>query len=137
VSQPAEALKHDPDEFGGVQYRLLSSEEIPERMCAAQFCGLNGFAQLPILGEEGQWRVVCRIHAFRASKMIGDALYNPAVIEEAERIAHRNGIPLQLGHKPEPKFVQPREFRCDGCGGRMNVDTIGIYAGRRWTHTCP
>lgn len=137
MSQPTEAIKHDPDDFGGVQYQLLSSEEIPERMCSAGFCGLRGYAQLPILGEEGQWRVICRIHAYKASKMIGDALFNPQVIEEAERIAHRNGIPLQLAPSSSPVFINPKDFRCNGCGGRMNCETGGGYAGRRWNHTCP
>lgn len=137
MKEPIEALKHDPDDFGGVQYRLLSPEEIPERMCSAGFCGLKGYVQLPILGEEGQWRVICRIHAFKAAKAIGDALFNPRVIEEAEHIASSNGIPISLLPKSSPVFVNPRDFRCNLCGGRMNVETGGGYAGRRWNHTCP
>lgn len=30
----------------------------------------------------------------------------------------------------------PEEFRCSACGGAMGPETVGMFSGTRWVHTC-
>jgi hypothetical protein len=130
-----EILKTDRNSFGGSQPERLSEEELVQRLCAAFWCSGRGFAQIPILSQPGWWRVVCKHHAHKLIRAIGDTLYQPEYMEEADEFASRVGA---VRSKWVPSlFCDPEVFRCTKCGGRMQVETGGGYAGRRWNHTCP
>lgn len=134
-----EQLKHDNNEFGGLQGGRLPQHAIEQRICCGQFCGFPGFAQIEIpLTAPEQYRVVCRKHFVLIALMTSASIGDPAPAMEAKRVADLINLDWRgFLETAEPKHaVQPGNFICMRCGGGLMPETTGMFAGRRWTHTC-
>lgn len=134
-----ESMKHDPAEFGGIQGHPLSQAEIQERLCCAQGCSRYGFAQIIIpLEVPEQFRILCKRHYILVWMMTSAAIGDPAPAEEAKRIAELINFDwFAFLYEVEPKHaVQPENFICMNCGGSLVPETVGMYSGKRWIHTC-
>lgn len=134
-----ESMKHDRNEFGGIQSRPLSQPEIQERLCCARSCGQYGFSQILIpLEVPEQYRILCKKHYILVWLMTSAAIGDPAPAEEAQRIAELINMDWGMFLRSfEPKFaVQPENFICMNCGGSLVPETAGMFAGKRWVHTC-
>src|SRR5690242_16588826 len=43
----------------------------------------------------------------------------------------------QLSQPLKPLTVcAPKDWRCGECGGQLAAETVGMFAGKRWVHTC-
>lgn len=133
-----EHIKHDPNDFGGLQSKQMSSEEIGQRLCCATGCASFGYRQIEILETEPtQYRIICQRHEVLVWLLISASLGDPNPSQEAERIAEAIGMPFHLIKTLEPSYtVSPERFICLQCGGRMIPETVGMFSGRRWVHTC-
>lgn len=133
--QSYEALKRQAQQFGGIQYALLEAEEVKARLCAARWCGNPGIGQ--VIDAEG-YRVLCAAHMLRLYLVMYVLLGNPMYIDDAQRQAKALGIEwsAMLRDRPLPEPIAPEEFRCILCGGQMTAETVGMFSGRRWVHTC-
>lgn len=47
-----------------------------------------------------------------------------------------NGTANPLPPRRAKKTIHPEDFRCSVCGGGYIPETIGMYAGKRYIHTC-
>lgn len=133
-----EHLKHSPADFGGIQPRKLTPEEIGQRLCCAANCAGFGHSQVEIPETiPAQYRVVCKRHAVLIWLLISASLGDPAPAHEAERIAEAIGMPFDLIRSLEPSYaVSPSKFVCLDCGGVLAAETVGMFTGARWVHTC-
>lgn len=138
-----EHVKKDPAEFGGVQFQILTEAELPWRMCCARGCGYPGAIQMPQprLSTEDvkEWRVLCSQHFIQIIFLMDAFLGDSSPASEATRIAQAIGyVGDPLRHwKDTPAFIFNPEFaRCAKCGGSFVVETIGMFSGQRYVHTC-
>lgn len=134
-----EALKHNYEDFGGIQSFLLPQPMIEQRICCARSCPHSGFVQVQIpLETPEQYRVLCKSHYVLTCMMTAAALGDPAPAEEAKRVAEAINMDWSTFLRVvEPKHaVQPENFICMKCGGAMVPETVGMYSGKRWVHTC-
>lgn len=133
-----EHLKLDPEDFGGFQTKVLTVEEAAKRYCSRRYCGQPGRVQMMIPGENGKlFRVVCGRHFVMLMVIQSAALGDPSPISEGKRLAEKMGINLE--HFPEVKVPQVVGFDsaiCSRCGGQAIMETVGMFAGLRWVHTC-
>jgi hypothetical protein len=139
VNHIMEQMKHNSEEFGGIQSGRLKQHEIEQRMCCAQFCSLPGFTQIEIpLAVPEEYRVVCRKHYVLIALMVSASIGDPSPAMEAKRVAELINLDWRgFLESAEPKHaVQPENFTCMRCGGGMTKETTGMFAGRRWSHTC-
>lgn len=133
-----ELIKHNADEYGGVQFAILDPVEIEQRLCCADSCGVHGFAQIQVPCEEPeQYRIICKRHLVLIQLMIAACTGDPSPALEAKRIAESIGLSWAFVLSMEAKHaVRPENFICFTCGGTMMAETQGMYKGRRWVHTC-
>lgn len=135
VLSTAEAFKRQPEEFGGIQYLILSREDAQTRLCCARWCGSPGFGQ--IIDGSG-YRILCATHLLRLYMtmyvLLGNPMYHDDTRSQADKLGLDWGILLREHPLPEP--LKPEEFRCILCGGQMSAETVGMLSGRRWVHTC-
>jgi hypothetical protein len=130
----SEVLKHKASEFGGTQDAQLTAEAIKQRLCCARGCGWNGATQ--IWTPDGL-RVMCAPHTVLIMVMLLGLLGDPAPIDGARALADRLRIDWSVIIDQEPKQpCSPESFICLNCGGRMMAETVGMYSGHRWIHTC-
>lgn len=129
-----EVFKRNASEFGGWQDHALGASEIRERLCCAAGCGWNGATQI---WTASGYRVVCKVHSVMLTVMMLGLLGDPAPIEEAKELAHMLGVDWKIILDSEPRQpCSPDAFICLTCGGVMISETVGMYSGRRWIHTC-
>lgn len=134
-----EILKRDPNEFGGIQFRSLTPEEIVQRTCAAKFCSWRGRSQVQIPSVENfpTFRVYCGPHWIKIQMMTAVLLGDPSPFEEARQLAEKLNIDWGLVASLQPKDALPPEaFICATCAGGMIVETVGMFTGKRYIHTC-
>lgn len=133
-----EIIKKDPDEFGGMQTKVLSVEEAKQRYCCRKFCATPGMIQMMIPGEAGKaFRVVCARHFIMLMIIQAAVLGDPSPVAEGKRLAEKYGIPFDnIPDVDVPQIVDFKTAICDRCGGKAFSETVGMYAGRRWIHTC-
>jgi hypothetical protein len=141
-----EQIKHDARDFGGLQFALLSPEEVAQRMCCATGCGNPGYLQQllsvpddpPEVYNAIGLRIICRVHLVRICLAIGTVLGDPSPTGEAMDVARRSGLEWVrfLRERPKAEPINPEEFHCIICGGRLMAETQGMFSGRRWIHTC-
>lgn len=134
-----EQLKLDPSDFGGFQTQVLTVEEAAQRYCAKQFCASPGRIQMMIPGEGGKmFRVLCGRHFVMTMIIQAAVLGDPSPIGEGQRLAEKMGVPLD-GIDPAMNVPQVVDFNtaiCGRCGGGAIQETVGMFAGFRWIHTC-
>lgn len=140
VDEMPEIIKHNTSEFGGIQFRVLEPEELAQRFCCARWCGSPGYSQLAAAdGKDMQtyYRVICKVHAVRVSAAIA-VVFGDASLADARSLADNIGIGWEqfLRDRPFVEPIAPEEFRCILCGGNMIAETVGMFSGRRWIHTC-
>lgn len=136
-----EILKHYPHEFGGIQTTLLDEIEREQRMCAAKGCGGAGWVQqiLPGSNEDQQtFRVICKLHYVVMAMLMSAGLGDESPLQEARTAAEEAGLCWEdfMAARPIPVPIRPQEFLCLDCGGKMMSETVGMFSGRRWIHTC-
>lgn len=130
----AEMLKHSASDFGGWQSARMSTEDIGQRLCCSRGCGWSGARQIWV---PGGYRIVCKLHAvvlvIMQLALLGDT--NPR--GEAQEYADVLGLEWNLLLSTEPLHpCSPETFVCIHCGGRLMSETVGMYTGKRWIHTC-
>jgi len=129
-----DALKKYAEDFGGFQVAQLSRGEIAARLCCARFCGDWAQAQIHF---QGGYRVVCGRHAVVILMMTLGVLGDPSPVPEVRGFAGTLGVDWDRLMESEPKHpVLPEHFVCGRCGGGYLVETAGMYAGKRYIHTC-
>jgi hypothetical protein len=133
-------LKINPEDFGGFQTSDLSLRDAQKRYCAAQFCSFPGWGQIVIpLTEPRSLRIVCRKHLVLYTLMISAILGDPSPTAEARRVADETGVDwgmfLEMT-EPLKSPSSPENFICIRCGEGMIGETIGMYSGKRFVHTC-
>lgn len=138
---PVEIIKHRPEEFGGIQTTLLDEAEKAARYCAAKNCGGAGWVQqiLPGSNEDVQtFRVICKLHYVLVAMLMSAGLGDDSPLQEARTAAEEVGLDWAefMAARPIPSPVRPEEFLCLSCGGKMMSETVGMFSGRRWIHTC-
>lgn len=141
-----ETFKRDRREFGGQQFVFMSPEEIASRMCCAKGCGEPGYVQTMVSVPDDPpeiyaalgLRIMCKWHLVRVALAIATVLGDPSPSGEAMDVARRVGVDWSvfLRDKPIAEPIQPEEFRCLTCGGQLAAETVGMFSGRRWVHTC-
>lgn len=133
-----EQLKTDPEDFGGFQTQILSVEEAAQRYCARRFCQDTGRVQMMIPGEGGKmFRLLCARHYIMVMIIQAAVLGDPSPIGEGRRLAEKMGVPLEnIPELNAPQIVSFENSICERCGGGFISETVGMYAGRRWVHTC-
>lgn len=133
-----EQLKLDPDDFGGFQSRVLTVEEAAQLYCARRFCHDRGRIQMMIPGEGGRaFRVLCGRHFVMLMIIQAAVLGDPSPIGEGRRLAEKMGVPFEnIPSVDVPSVVKVESSICDRCGGGFTSETAGMFAGRRWVHTC-
>lgn len=133
-----EHLKLNPDDFGGFQTRVLTVEEAAQRYCAKRFCSTPGRIQMMIPGEGGKtFRVVCGRHFILMMIIQAAVLGDPSPLAEGRRLAEKYGVPFE--NIPEVRVPEVVDFNtaiCGRCGGGSIKETVGMFAGMRWVHTC-
>lgn len=129
-----ESLKHSPDEFGGFQTFRMPSEAVQSRRCCARFCPELGKAQLAV---PGGYRVVCARHSVLVLLHTLGVLGDPSPIAEVRLHADRLGISWESFLETHPIHpTLPEAFSCMRCGGGFLLETQGMFAGKRYVHTC-
>jgi hypothetical protein len=149
-----ETIKHDPEEYGGVQDRHLTPEERATRYCAVKGCASSGHAQigLPkynIAGAEGEpvalYRLLCRKHVVEMTALIDCFYGDPSPLAEAKLMASHLGLEYSMlvdesEARPDGAdglgLFNPIWARCVRCGGAFTAETVGMYTGLRFVHTC-
>lgn len=133
-----EQFKLNPDDFGGFQDYVLTVEEAAQRYCARRWCSDHGLVQTMIPGEEGRlYRVLCGRHFVMMMIVQAASLGDPSPIGEGRRLAEKMGIPFDsIPDLHAPQIVSMDLIVCDRCGGGAVPETIGMFAGKRWIHTC-
>jgi hypothetical protein len=137
-----EQVKRNPMDFGGIQFSILTPEELPWRMCAARGCGYPGAIQMPQarLSNAGKsWRVLCIRHFIQVIFLIDAFLGDPSPATEAQHIADELGFigdALRNWKEDVTAVFNPEASRCSRCGGGWVAETQGMFTGRRYIHTC-
>lgn len=133
-----EHLKLNPDDFGGFQTQVLTVEEASQRYCCRRFCGQPGRIQMMIPGEGGRlFRVLCSRHFIMLMIIQAAVLGDPSPLAEGRRLAEKMGVPWEnIPDLNVPQVVNFDTAICDRCGGSAFKETVGMYAGFRWVHTC-
>jgi hypothetical protein len=149
-----EILKHNAQEFGGIQGSLMSAQEVAQRMCCAAYCGHFGFAQVlmsswgtlkrPVGAETFElqpsytYRVICRRHFVIMALVQAHSLGDPLPLQAGKEAADAVGIDWSeiFAARTTPQPVRPGEFLCLDCGGIMMSETAGMPVGKRWVHNC-
>lgn len=133
-----EQLKLDPEDFGGIQTRILNREEMGQRYCARKHCSSQAHIQVMVPGEEGKlFRVFCGRHFIMMLIIEAAVMGDPSPIGEGRRMAERIGLPFKnIPDVDAPQLVNMERIICDRCGGGAMPETVGMFAGRRWVHTC-
>lgn len=133
-----EQIKRDSNEFGGFQVERLPEGELAQRLCARRFCGAEGYLQLVIPFEiPKMYRIVCKRHFVMMMMISAAAMGDPSPVGEARRIAEAIGFDWALMGEIEPlNIMTPESFVCSKCGEKMLPETVGMYKGLRWIHTC-
>jgi hypothetical protein len=130
-----EILKRNPHEFGGFQPFKLSDSEVRARMCCARHCSAYSIVQLAI--PTGGFRVVCGRHGVLGHMMMLGILGDTSPVGEIREICRILGLDFDAILKSEPKHpTLPENFICLRCGGGYLAETVGMYAGKRYIHTC-
>lgn len=135
-----ESIKHDPEEFGGFQTEVLTPEEAQERYCARRFCANRGEVQIsiPDPSDSETYRVLCAQHFIMSIVVQSAILGDPAPFGEGKQLCEKFGLDFDsILLAQVPTIVDLRRAVCDRCGGGMMVETVGMYKGRRFVHTCP
>ena len=133
-----EIIKRNPEEFGGMQTKILTVEEAAKRLCARAFCGSPGRVQTMIPGEGGRmFRVICGRHFVMMMIIQAAVLGDPSPLAEGRRLAAQFGIPFEnIPDLDVPQIVNLDTALCERCGGGSIKETVGMFAGYRWVHTC-
>lgn len=132
-----EKLKLNPDDHGGFQAKRLSRKEARERFCARRWCGDHGRVQVQIPFEiPPMYQVLCARHFILLVIVSAAAMGDPSPLGEGRRIAEALNVEWVPPVVGIPQLVDPEQFCCSKCGGKMMSEPIGIYAGIRWIHTC-
>lgn len=136
-----EMIKHDPEEFGGLQTEVLCWEDISNRICASRGCGQPGEVQLQMVvpaAEGPQYRILCSSHIILYMLLFGAIMGDPSAAANAREIADLLGISWQLFLEKQGVAapIDPEQFRCLRCGGRMQGERVGMLTGTRYIHTC-
>lgn len=135
-----EIIKHNADDFGGIQFEQLSPKEVQQRKCAARWCRWAGQVQVqlpPIDGDIASFRVYCGVHYIRFTIVTALSVGDPSPFAEAERLAEFMGVDWTLVKNVSGKtLAKPENFVCANCTGGMIVETIGMHTGKRYIHTC-
>ena len=130
-----EVRKRNPDLFEGFQERQLPPAEIACRMCCAAGCRSWGAIQFAVPG--GGFRIVCGRHGVLCHMMGLGILGDPSPISEIRSMCKAMGVDWEQLLSSEPIHpTLPENFRCLRCGGGYHVETIGMYAGKRYIHNC-
>jgi hypothetical protein len=134
-----EIIKWDPSEFGGLQFQFLTAEELRWRMCCRKGCGYPGRVQLTqprILSREPScYRALCSTHFVQLVMVTNAFLGDPSPATEASAMADFLGVQGDWRSSAVPGF-SPAGSRCVDCGGTFVVETIGMFSGQRYVHTC-
>lgn len=133
-----EQLKLNPEDFGGFQTRMLTVEEAGQRYCARVGCADRGRIQMMIPGEGGRmFRVLCGRHFIMIMIIQAAVMGDPSPIGEGRRLADKMKIPWEnIPDLNVPQVVNFGTAICERCGGGAMMETVGMYAGCRWIHTC-
>lgn len=136
-----ERIKHDPKQYGGEQDHVLTFDELAQRLCVAKGCGGQGYCQTAIglPGSAKTFRIVCRQHHLMIARAIGTVLGDPSEADEARDLASMLAITWDEARKfsaGQATPISPEDWRCGECGGRLAPETVGMFAGTRWVHTC-
>lgn len=132
-----ERIKLNPDDHGGFQTKRLSREEAKERFCARRWCSDKGRVQIEIPFENPRmYQILCARHFIMMMIVSAAAMGDPSPLGEGQRIAEALGVDWDPPSLGSPQLVDPEQFCCSRCGGRMMSETMGIYKGVRWIHTC-
>jgi hypothetical protein len=138
-----EQSKRDAREFGGLQFRHLSKEELVWRMCCARGCGYPAAMQMPQPRMSNDdlptWRTLCSRHFIQVVFLMDAFLGDPSPATEAARFAEALGIvgdALRNWKEDVTAVFNPASSRCSRCGGGFVAETQGMFVGRRYVHTC-
>ncbi len=139
-----EDIKTNAADFGGIQDRVLTKLELESRMCCARGCSTCGAVQMPLPRLKGEetplWRILCRKHFIQMIFLVDAFLGDPSPNCEANRIADQLGADpaLYLRHWKDSiaAIFNPEFARCAKCGGGFVAESIGMYSGKRYVHTC-
>lgn len=137
-----EQVKRDPADFGGLQFRILTDDELKWRYCSARGCGYPAAIQMPqprFPDEQRVWRTLCSQHFIQVVFVIDAFLGDPSPSSEANRLAEAIGYvgdPLRHWKDTPATVFNPAFARCARCGGGFTGETIGMYSGSRYIHTC-
>lgn len=133
-----EQLKLNPDDFGGFQTQILTVEEAAQRYCCRRWCSSPGRIQMMIPGEGGKaFRVLCGRHFVMMMIIQAAVLGDPSPIGEGKRLAEKMGVPWEnIPDLSVPQVVNFETAICERCGGGTIKETVGMFAGNRWIHTC-
>jgi hypothetical protein len=117
---------------------LLYDSECMKRFCCAYGCARPGVSQMTIPGmDPRRYRVICSVHLVMLTMLTCAGVGDPSAFGEAQRVAQLIGLDWNELVDAEPlQVVSPEKFVCLHCGGRMQAETIGMYSGKRWIHTC-
>jgi hypothetical protein len=140
-----EDLKTDPEDFGGMQTAKLDYEQIAQRYCYAKGCAFKGVSQFGMLrfaGSVTTYRVICRRHMILMVLLQDMAMGDPSPTAEARALAdlfQLNYVDL-IDREPSSLdgigLFNPLFARCARCGGSFVGESIGLFKGERFTHTC-
>jgi hypothetical protein len=130
-----EIVKRNPDEFAGFQTDKLAPGDVFLRMCCARGCSTPSSIQLVV--PTGGYRTVCGRHGVLGHMMVLGILGDTSPVQEIKTICEMIGLDFEVILKSEPKHpTLPENFICLRCGGGYLAETIGMYAGKRYIHTC-
>lgn len=138
-----EEVKTNAADFGGIQSRVLTRKEIAWHMCCAKGCAFTGAVQVPLprLSNEETplWRILCQQHFIQIIFVMDAFLGDPSPASEASRMADAlgyGGDPLRHWKDSVALIFNPEFARCARCGGSFVAETIGMFSGKRYVHTC-
>lgn len=130
-----EIIKRNPNEFAGFQTERLTPEQVSLRLCCASGCSSPGRSQMAL--ATGGYRVVCGRHAVLCHMMELGILGDSSPVTEIKNLCEILGVDWEQLLKSEPIHpTLPENFSCLRCGGGYLVETIGMFAGKRYIHTC-
>jgi hypothetical protein len=138
-----EEVKRNPMDFGGLQFTLLTKQEMAWRMCAAKGCGYPGAMQMPQprLSNEAvkSWRVLCNRHFIQVIFLMDAFLGDPSPATEAQHLADQLGLvgdQFRNWKQDVTAVFNPEFSHCSKCGGGWVAEQQGMFSGRRYVHTC-
>jgi len=85
------------------------------------------------------YRTVCGKHFVMIMMIAAAAMGDPSPLGEGRRIAEAMGLNWSpaVAELNVPQIIDPSVAVCARCGGKFEPEPIGMYAGKRWIHTCP